>query len=99
MLGVFEKLVKPHLSIIANICFISAFILARIFTTLNPNVVLVTSGLHVHHFWYGLAMLAVGGWLGINYQAERIDRMAAVLFGAGGGLIGDEIGLLVTFGN
>jgi uncharacterized membrane protein len=44
-------------------------------------------------------MLAIGGWLGITYDSERITRLAAILFGAGGGLIGDEVGLLVTLGN
>jgi len=41
-------------------------------------------------------MLALGGWLGINYNDLRITRFAAIMFGAGGGLIGDEVGLLLT---
>lgn len=91
--------VKPQLSILALISFIASFVIARIFTALNPSVVLVSGGLHIHHFWFGLAMLAIGGWLGISYQSERIDRLAAILFGSGGGLIGDEVGLLLTFRN
>ncbi|MEM2106025.1 MAG: hypothetical protein QXV21_06150 [Candidatus Bathyarchaeia archaeon] len=87
---------KPNLSIIALTSFIVSFLIARTFTTLNPNIVLVGGGYHIHHFWYGIALLAVGGWLGINYQSERIDRLAAILFGAGGGLIGDEVGILLT---
>jgi len=70
--------------------------MARIFTTISPDTVLVPGGLHIHHFWWGLIMLAVGGWLGISYNDVKIDRLAAILFGAGGGLIGDEIGLLLT---
>ncbi|MEM3759802.1 MAG: hypothetical protein QXZ02_01665 [Candidatus Bathyarchaeia archaeon] len=70
--------------------------IARTFTTFNPNFVLISGDLHIHHFWYGLAMLAIGGWLGISYESERITRLAAILFGAGGGLIGDEFGLLLT---
>jgi len=90
---------RPHLSILALISFIASFVIARIYTTLNPDIVLIGGGFHIHHFWYGLAMLAMGGWLGISYHSERIDRVAAILFGAGGGLIGDEVGLLLTFGN
>jgi len=90
---------KPNLSILAMVSFIASFIVARIFTTLNRNTVLFSGGYHIHHFWYGIAMLAIGGWLGISYQSERIDRLAAILFGAGGGIIGDEIGLLLTLGN
>jgi hypothetical protein len=90
---------KPNLSILAMISFIASFIVTRIFTTLNPNTVLISGDYHIHHFWYGLAMLAIGGWIGISVENERLNRVAAILFGAGGGLIGDEIGLLLTFGN
>jgi hypothetical protein len=67
---------------------------ARSFTTLYPETHLLGGGFHIHHFWYGLSMPAVGGWLGISYDHERISRAAAISFGAGGGLIGDEVGLL-----
>jgi len=88
---------RPNLSVLALISFTASFLVARTFTTLNPSAIFTASGIHVHHFWYGLAMLAIGGWLGISYNDARIDRLAAVLFGAGGGLIGDEIWPLLTF--
>ncbi len=95
-----EKIVRhPNLSILAMFSFIATFAVTRAFTTLNPRTVLISGGYHIHHFWYGLAMIAVGGWLGISYQSERIDRLAAIIFGAGGGLVGDEVGLLLTFGD
>jgi len=84
---------------LALFSFIASFAIARIFSALNPNVVLTGRGFHIHHFWYGLALLAIGGWLGISYDNERINRLAAILFGAGGGLIVDEAGLLLTFGD
>jgi len=87
---------KPNLSILAMVSFIASFAIARTFTTLNPTTVLIGGDYHIHHFWYGIALLAIGGWLGISYQSERTDRLAAILFGAGGGLIGDEVGLLLT---
>jgi hypothetical protein len=90
---------KPNLSILAMISFIASFSVARIFTSLYPRTVMKIGGVHIHHFWYGILLLAVGGWLGISYTSERIDRLAAILFGAGGGLIGDEVGLLLTFEN
>lgn len=90
---------RPYFSLLALISFIVSFSVARIFTTFKPDIVLISSGIHIHHFWYGLAMLVIGGWLGISYTSERIDRIAAILFGAGGGLVGDEVGLLLTFEN
>jgi hypothetical protein len=94
------KPVNPHFSLLAVISFMISFAVARTFTTLFPStVVLVGGGIHVHHFWYGLALLAIGGWMGIVNRNERIDQLAAILYGAGGGLIADEFGLLLTFGN
>ena len=37
--------------------------------------------------------------MGINYRDDQTERIAAIIFGVGGGLISDEIGLLVTFGD
>jgi hypothetical protein len=90
---------RANLSWLALISFVASFAIARIFTTISRNVVLRVGGFHIHHFLYGIILLAVGGWLGISYNEERITRVAAVLYGAGGGLIMDEAGLLLTFGN
>jgi hypothetical protein len=90
---------RVSLSLLALISFVASFAIARVFTTISGGVVLRGCGFHIHHFWYGIVLLAIGGWLGISYDEERITRLAAVLYGAGGGLIADEAGLLLTFGN
>jgi hypothetical protein len=90
---------RAHLSTIALLSFIASFVAARAFTTFFPSTVFISGGIHVHHFWYGVALLAAGGWLGISYNNREIDRVAAILYGAGGGLIIDEVGLLLTFDN
>ncbi len=71
------------------------------FATLNPTVAVVDthSGIHFHHFWYGLAMVIVAGWMGIALRNERLDRNLALVFGLGIGFVGDEVGLLLTFGD
>lgn len=79
--------------------FIISFAIARTFTFFNPDVVLVSGGIHIHHFWFGLLLLAIGGWLGINYNRKEVDMTAAIVYGVGGGLIADEIGLLLTLGD
>jgi preprotein translocase subunit SecG len=99
--GISEKekaKIRPSLSLIALLSFVASFSIARTFTILTSFGVFVR-GIHIHHFWFGVALLAIGGWLGIIYEGERITRIAAILFGAGGGLFGDEAGLLLTFGN
>jgi len=90
---------RPNLSLLALVSFITSFAVARVSTTLKPDAVLIGGGYHIHHFWFGLLMVIIGGWIGISYTSERADRIAAIIFGAGGGLIGDEVGLLLTLGN
>ena len=97
MLKQFE--LKVHLATVALISFLLAFVVARTYATLFPTHVLLTGGLHIHHFWFGLIFLAIGGWLGINYNGKGISIAAAILYGVGGGIIVDEVGLLLTFGN
>jgi hypothetical protein len=87
------------LTFLGVLSFTVAFFAARIFTTLSPDVVVVSGGIHFHHFWYGLAMVVTAGWLGIAFDRPSLRRVYAVVFGFGGGLIGDEVGLLLTFGN
>lgn len=95
MMGREQKPSGPSLSLLALISFIASFGIARTFTSIDPNAFLARGGVHIHHFWFGIILLAIGGWLGISYNQERIVRFAAVLYGAGGGLIGDEVGLLL----
>lgn len=89
---------RVHLATVALSSFLLSFISARIFTTFFPSRVLISGGLHIHHFWFGIILLAIGGWLGINYKHKDIDIVAAILYGVGGGLIVDEVRLLLTFG-
>ncbi len=44
-------------------------------------------------------MVVSTGWLGISLSNERLSRNLAIVFGLGAGLIGDEVGLLLTFGD
>jgi len=87
------------LSVLLLLSFVASFVTARAFATLNPTMVVVSGGIHFHHFWYGLAMVSAAGMLGIVYALPAYKRAYAVVFGLGAGLIGDEVGLLLTFGN
>src|SRR5207245_3312369 len=44
-------------------------------------------------------MVVSTGWLDITLSNERMGRNLAIVFGLGAGLIGDEVGLLLTFGD
>jgi hypothetical protein len=87
------------LAFLALLSFVTSFLIARTFTAILPSTVVVTGGVHFHHFWYGLAMIIGSGWLGIANADPRYRRAYAVVFGFGGGLVGDEAGLLLTLGD
>ncbi|HEV2120411.1 MAG TPA: hypothetical protein VGS11_09960 [Candidatus Bathyarchaeia archaeon] len=91
---------KHALAFIAIAAFLVSFFGSRLFATVCPTCVVVGSGIHFHHFWYGIGMVALTGWLAIvGRRTERLDRAYALVYGLGLGLIGDEVGLLLTFGN
>jgi len=79
--------------------FITSFFGSRLFATLNPTIVIQQQGIHFHHFWYGIGLMGIAGWLAITWKSERLDRAYAVMYGLGAGFIGDEVGLLLTLGN
>ncbi len=91
--------INHGLAFLALLSFMISFFGARVFTTLTPDTVVVSGGIHFHHFWYGLAMVVTAGWLGIISTHPALSRVYATIFGFGGGLIADEVGLLLTFGN
>ncbi len=93
---------RPHkhsLSFLATLAFTAGFFGARAFHTFFPQTEVFIAGIHFHHFWYGLFMMTLAGWLGIAYNGERRNRVYAVVFGLGLGFVGDEIGLLLTLGD
>ncbi len=94
-----KSAINHGLAFLGLLAFMVSFVGARVFTTINPRAWVVVGGIHFHHFWYGLAMVGVAGWLGIISTLPTHRRVYALVFGLGGGLIGDEIGLLLTFGN
>lgn len=90
---------RHGLTFIATLAFVVSFFGSRLFATLFPTTVVMGGGIHFHHFWYGIALISVAGWMGIAWRNERLYRLYALLYGLGAGFVGDEIGLLLTFGN
>ena len=91
---------KHDLSFLATLAFAGGFFGARLFHLAFPSLMIITqTGIHFHHFWYGLLMIGVAGWLGIVDNDPKLARIYAVVFGVGVGFVGDEVGLLLTFGD
>lgn len=53
-------------------------------------------GHHIHHFNFGIWIVILAGFISLIDSARAHARKAAVLFGAGLGLIMDEFGMLIT---
>jgi hypothetical protein len=87
------------LTFIATLAFVSSFFGSRLFATLYPSTVIMTGDIHIHHFWYGIGLISIAGWLAIAWRNERLSRLCALLYGVGAGFVGDEVGLLLTFGD
>jgi hypothetical protein len=94
-----QTIFRHGLAFYGTLAFLAGFLGARLFATLNPKVVVVQNGIHFHHFWYGLIMVIAAGWIGIALSNVWLGRNLAIVFGLGTGLIGDEVGLLLTFGD
>src|SRR6266566_2087404 len=77
---------RHGLTFIATLAFVVSFFGARLFATLFPTTVVTASSsqgtIHFHHFWYGLALISLAGWMGIAWRNERLYRLYAVLYRA-----------------
>lgn len=60
---------------------------------------LILFGHHVHHFYFGILLIALAGWIAIVGVPSLSRRWQALCYGAGLGLFMDEIGLLLTWGD
>jgi len=91
-----------------TISFLITFLGARLWVILlsadagpSPEVTyavgrnLILGGYHVHHITYGIILLALAAWLAINYWSKTIARISSILYGAGLGLIVDEVGFII----
>ncbi len=64
---------------------------------IGSNIILF--GHHIHHFYFGVAMIAVAGWLALVGSEFFTKQVLASIYGFGLGLFMDEIGLLLTWGD
>ena len=74
--------------------FIITFSASRIFSHLFPQFYLpIAPGLHIHHFTYGMFILAASGYLALIIKDPRAKYWTALLHGFGLGLAMDEFGM------
>jgi hypothetical protein len=81
------------------IAFIATFVLLRVLTfgiryhLIPVGNVVTGSGLHIHHFVWGILILLIVGFLGITLWSERLHPWLGTFFGIGAALVIDEFAL------
>jgi hypothetical protein len=86
---------KMRMLNIVLISFICFFIGARLYSIYIVHSVFF-NGFHIHHFFFGMVFLSIGGIFGILSQKNKYLELASIFVGGGIGLFADEIGLLLN---
>lgn len=79
--------------------FLLTFIISRLISYLItygylPELYLRPApGLHIHHFAYGIFILAIAGYLALSLNSPKATFLIALLYGLGLGLSFDEMGM------
>ena len=76
------------------VAFLITFAGSRIISHLDPQFFLhIVPGVHVHHFTYGIIIMAASGYLALVSHSGRHKYLVALLHGMGLGLAFDEFGI------
>ncbi len=90
-----RKKTTPFLMFMFTLIFFSG---SRLFVIYFPAKSLFIRGYHVHHFYFGVLLLALAGYIALVSDKLSMQRWSAVLYGSGLGMILDEIGLFLSCG-
>lgn len=80
----------PYYAFPAAMSLLATFLMIRAVTTTWPTIGVVINGVHVHHFTWGILILAVTGFLALILQSGRSRYVLAVAWGSGVAFVLDE---------
>ena len=94
------RLLKPktgkEIPFLIMISFLGTFTLSRIVTFVFPEIFLKVRGIHVHHFSYGIFLLAILGYFLLTQPRTSKTRLRLSLFyGIALGLSMDEFAMWI----
>jgi hypothetical protein len=91
-----DRLGRAHPFLLALVSFVTALVVARTFTFYFPLVQIRLAEFHIHHYYFGVIALIIAG--GIPAYTQNLKQLPGVsmLFGAGTGLIINQIGEMFT---
>jgi len=73
--------------------FFLTFSVARLFSHFFPKLFFIVNGVHLHHFAYGIFVLAIAGYIALFVRGPRGKFWVSLLYGFGLGLAFDEFGM------
>jgi hypothetical protein len=85
----------PRMLFNVLIMFLVTFTLAHLYSLFVPFYVFV-KGYHIHHFYYGMIILAITSIVGVVTSRDNVRHFLSYCIGVGIGLIIDELGLLLN---
>jgi hypothetical protein len=86
---------SPRMLFNILISFLATFLLAHAYSLVVPFYVFIR-GYHIHHFYYGMFILAITSITAILTNRDNVRHGLSYFIGIGIGLIVDELGLLLT---
>lgn len=88
-----RRLVTPF---IIFVFFVVSFAVQRTAAHLLPSVSFMIGNYHIHHFYWGIALVALSNWIALISNRQWPRLLAAAMFGIGLGIFADEVGLILT---
>ncbi|MCZ7358021.1 MAG: hypothetical protein O8C66_05935 [Candidatus Methanoperedens sp.] len=92
-----------ELQFLITLSFLITFTASRALVVFSgesqPSLELWIGNYHIHHFFFGILTLSISGWISLIGNRRKYKMAAAILYGGGLGLLIDEMGLLLTWGN
>jgi hypothetical protein len=73
--------------------FLPTFLAARFIVDASPGLFIVVHGVHVHHFTYGIIVLALTGFVTLILPQHLPRMLLAIFYGVGLALSFDEFGM------
>ena len=73
--------------------FTLTVVAARWVSRVKPGFHYNISGMHIHHYMYGIFMLTIAGYLGLVFKGPKATFWIALLYGWGAGFTFDEMGM------
>ncbi len=104
-MGIFKKFIgvvkddwhreAPRMLFNILLAFLATFTIAHLYSLFVPFYVFVR-GYHIHHFYYGMIILAITSVVGVVTSRDSVRHILSYCIGVGIGLIVDEVGLLLN---